>query len=160
MADVAVDRIAIGLTCKSDVELLSMPFPNNLYQPGCGNTLYNAGCTVSKASYQIASAVAAGSTAQVLNAAGFTRPTGYYEIGTVTMTSGALLGQVRPIKIFTLGSPSVITLMRPFPAAPAVGDTMTVLPGCDKLQATCTTKFNNLAHFRGMPGIPAPERYA
>jgi uncharacterized phage protein (TIGR02218 family) len=73
------------------------------------------------------------------------------------MTSGALAGQQRPIKKYTLGTPNTLELMRPFPTAPAPGDTMDVAPGCDKLKATCTTKFSNLAHFRGEPFIPAPE---
>lgn len=157
VADVAADRVAVVLTCKSDVELLDMPFPKNLYQPGCLHTLYDAGCALNKAFFTFTSTVLAGSTAQVIQESTLVSATGYNDLGTVTMTSGLLLGQVRPIKSYVAGSPNVLTLMRPFPAAPAPGDTMAVAPGCDKLQSTCTTKFNNLGRFRGMPYIPAPE---
>jgi hypothetical protein len=39
----------------------------------------------------------------------------------------------------------------------ASGATFTVRAGCDKTQGTCTTKFSNLARFRGMPYIPVAE---
>lgn len=34
------------------------------------------------------------------------------------------------------------------------GDTFTIYPGCDHLSATCNSKFNNLANFKGQPNIP------
>lgn len=157
VADIDGDRTKLELTCKSDVELLDAPFPRNVYQPNCANTLFDSVCTLNRVTFTTATAAQTGSTAKILNDTGLSQPTGYYDLGTVTMTSGALLGMQRPIKAYVLGSPNTIELMRPFPAAPAAGDTMDVAPGCDKLQTTCTTKFSNLAHFRGEPFVPAPE---
>jgi len=51
----------------------------------------------------------------------------------------------------------VLTLSRPLLNIPIAGDTYTLYAGCDKLQATCSGKFNNLVHFRGFPYIPASE---
>lgn len=158
VADVDADRVSIVLACKSDVELLDTPFPRNLYQPTCDHTLFDTGCTLLRVTFTTATAAETGSTAKILNDLGLTQPTGYYDLGTVTMTSGALVGLTRPIKAYTLGSPSTIELLRPFPVAPAPADTMDVAPGCDKLQVTCDTKFANLARFRGQPFIPAPEQ--
>lgn len=158
IADVEGDRASVRLTCKSDVELLDTPFPINVYQPTCSHTLFDGGCTLSRAAFTTNTTVGASSTAQRLNNTGLVAATGYYDLGTVAMTSGVLRGQQRPIKAYTLGSPNTIVLMRPFPVAPAAGDTMAVAPGCDKLQTTCTNKFANLAHFRGEPFIPAPEQ--
>ncbi len=158
VADVDADRSSIELTCKSDVELLDTPFPRNVYQPTCGFTLFDSFCALSRAAFTTASAAESGSTAKVLNDLTLTQASGYFDLGTVTMTSGALAGQSRPIKAYTLGSPSTIELLRPIPAAPAAGDTMDVVPGCDKRQVTCDTKFANLARFRGQPYIPAPEQ--
>jgi uncharacterized phage protein (TIGR02218 family) len=157
IADVEGDRVSVRLTCKSDVELLDTPFPRNVYQANCAHTLFDSGCALSRAAFTTNTTVGAGSTAQTLLESALVAVSGYYDLGTVTMTSGLLRGQQRPIKAYTLGSPNAIVLMRPFPAAPALGDTMAVVPGCDKLQTTCTTKFANLAHFRGEPFIPAPE---
>lgn len=157
VADVDADRAILELTCKSDVELLDAPFPRNVYQPNCANTLFDSVCTLNRATLTAATAAETGSTAKILNDIGLSAASGYYDLGTVTMTSGALVGQQRPIKAYLLGSPNTIELMRPFPTAPAPGDTMDVAPGCNKLQTTCDTKFSNLAHFRGEPFVPAPE---
>jgi hypothetical protein len=56
------------------------------------------------------------------------------------MTSGALAGQQRPIKAYTLGSPSTIELLRPFPPRRRRATRWTSRPGCDKLQATCSIR--------------------
>ena len=48
-------------------------------------------------------------------------------------------------------------LLVPLPALPAIGDTLTVYPGCDKTKTTCAGKFGNLVHFQGQPYIPVPE---
>jgi uncharacterized phage protein (TIGR02218 family) len=52
---------------------------------------------------------------------------------------------------------SNFTLLNPLPLVPSAGDAFTAYPGCDKTQATCTTKFANLGAFRGFPFIPQPE---
>ena len=158
VAQVEADRATVELTCTSDVELLEAPFPRNVYQPTCAHTLYDAGCALNKAFFTYGSTVRAGSTAKILNETTLTDPTGWYNLGTVTMTSGALTGQIRPVKAYTSGSPSTIELLRPFPTAPAPGDTMDVAPGCDKRQGTCDTKFTNIGRFRGEPFIPVPEQ--
>ena len=158
VADVEADRLTLELTCKSDVQLLDTPWPRNVYQPSCANTLFDGVCTLSRAAFTVATTAGAGSTANNLTESALSNPTGYFDLGTVTMTSGALAGQERPIKRYTAGSPNTIELLRPFTAAPAPGDTMNVVPGCNKLQTTCDTKFANLAHFRGEPYIPPPEQ--
>ena len=39
----------------------------------------------------------------------------------------------------------------------AVGDAFTVTAGCDKLFATCQSRFSNSANFRGFPHIPGND---
>lgn len=43
---------------------------------------------------------------------------------------------------------------QPLAALPAVGDTLSVVAGCDKTFATCRAKFANGVNFRGFPHIP------
>jgi hypothetical protein len=54
----------------------------------------------------------------------------------------------------------------PFPSAPSAGDSISVLLGCDKSVAMCSSgKFftapathgSNLPHYRGAPFVPNPE---
>lgn len=141
--------------CKvhSDLELLNIQMPKNVYQGGCVHTLYDAGCTISKAAFQVSSAVAAGSTRSLINSA-LAQASGYFDLGTIVFSSGANNGVKRTVKSYT---PGVMQLSYPLPTLPSNGDTFVAAPGCDKTQATCTTKFSNLPNFRGFPYIPIPE---
>ena len=41
--------------------------------------------------------------------------------------------------------------------APAVGDMVEIMEGCDKSFATCTARFANAANFRGEPHLPGMD---
>lgn len=138
---------------KSDLELLNVKIPRNVYQPSCLHTLYDTGCGLTKASFAAATTAASGSTKQVLNC-GLAQAAAYFDQGTITFTSGANNGVTRNVKSYT---PGVVTLSYPLPSTPAIGDGFTAYPGCDKRQATCSGKFANLVNFRGFPYVPVPE---
>lgn len=156
IADVEIGRSMLKLTIKSDIELLNVHMPRNLYQPGCLHELFDVGCTLSSGSFVVSGTVSAGTTASQVNAT-LAQATGYFDMGVLTMTSGALNGKKQTVKTYTNGTPSSLVLLSAFQVAPTIGDTFTLLPGCDKSQSTCTTKFSNLTHFRGMPYIPQAE---
>lgn len=155
ISDVEIGRSMLKLTVKSDIELLNVQMPRNLYQPGCLHELFDAGCTLNPASFRVSGAVTS-ATASVINAT-LAQATGYFDMGVITMTSGVLNGLSLTVKSYVNGTPSVITLLTAFRQAPAGGDTFTILPGCAKTQSVCTNTFNNLVHFRGQPYIPQPE---
>ncbi len=46
-----VGRTGAKITVKAYTELLNINMPRSLYQPGCINTLYDPGCTLSKAAF-------------------------------------------------------------------------------------------------------------
>ena len=50
------------------------------------------------------------------------------------------------------------TLYDEFPYAIAIGDTVLVTKGCDKLYTTCRDTFANLINFQGFPYVPVPEQ--
>lgn len=156
VGEVTPSRDEIQLQVKSDLELLEQQMPRNVYQPGCVHTLYDTGCTLARAAFQISGTVLAGSTASSILAT-LAQASGYFELGTITFTSGVLSGLTKTVKTFTAGSPATIVPMLAFTKAPAAGDTFTIVPGCDKQQSTCTNKFANLAHFRGYPYVPKGE---
>lgn len=154
VAESTVSRTEARLTVRSDLEILNTQMPRNLYQPGCGNTLFDAGCGLVKSAFAVNSAVAAGSTLVLINCA-LAEASGWYDLGTVTFTGGPNAGVSRSVKKYL---PGALTLSYPLPKQPTVGDTFTAYPGCDKQQATCASaKFNNLTRFRGFPYIPEPE---
>lgn len=55
-------RTVTKLTVKSLLELLDIPMPRNIYQPGCLHTLYDAGCTLNKSSFSTNMTCGAGGT--------------------------------------------------------------------------------------------------
>lgn len=141
------------ITVSSWTVLLNVSMPPDVYQAGCLHTLYDAGCTVSSATYAVAGTVTGASTSTVL-ATGVASATGYLDQGSLVMTSGAASGASRAIRSNVGGS---ITLVSPLPGVVAVGDTFTAYPGCDLRSTTCAAKFANLIHFKGTPFVPVPE---
>jgi len=153
VADVECTRTEVRLIINSDLELLNIALPRNIYQAGCIHSLYDNGCALQSAAFTANGAVTSGSTVSSINcnlAAG----AAYYELGTISFTSGANTGLTRAVKSYTTGNvvPSI-----PLPEAPVAGDLFVIKPGCDKLADTCDTKFANLGNFRGYPTIPVPE---
>ncbi len=153
VSEAQFSRTEANVKVKSDLELLNIQMPRNLYQPSCLHTLFDASCGKIKSSFAAAAVVAAGSTKAILNC-GLGQASGYFDQGTVTFTGGVNNGVTRTIKIYT---PGVVVLSYPLQAAPANGDTFNAYPGCDKTQDTCTNKYANVANFRGQPYIPIPE---
>lgn len=153
VGEIQIDRMKVNLSINGYTELFNQPLPRNLYQANCLNTLYDSACTLNQASYAVSGTVSSGSTGISINC-GLGQATGYFNLGKFLMTSGVNSGLWRTVKLYTNGSPSVISIGVPFYTPPSNGDTFTIYPGCDKTMATCTSKFSNLANFRGFPFIP------
>lgn len=152
-SDTSVESLTAREIVRSFMELLNTQLPRNLYQPPCGNTLYDTACGVSRAAFAAFSAVASGSTRQVLNCA-LANAAGYFDIGEIVMTSGQNLGVIRTVKTY---APGVVNLAYPLPKPVTVGDSFTIYPGCDRREVTCDTRFGNKPRFRGTPYVPVPE---
>ncbi len=151
VAELKNSRNSVQITVNSTLQLLNLKMPRNLWQPGCLHTLYDTDCGATRSG--AAATVASGSTAIVLNC-GLSQAARWFDQGYIEFTSGALMGEKRTIKSYT---PGTLQLLMPLPAIPVVGAGFTAYPGCDKTQATCQTKFGNLAHFRGFPYIPSAD---
>jgi uncharacterized phage protein (TIGR02218 family) len=151
----SIDAVRTKITFNIDgfTTVLNQPFPRNVYQASCLNTLYDSACTINQASYMVNGIVSSGSTGGVINS-NLTNATGYFDLGKMKFTSGVNSGLWRSIKSYTNGSPSVLNINVPLYTPPANGDTFIIYPGCDRTMPTCTNKFSNLANFRGQPFIP------
>lgn len=143
-------------TVKSMLERLNVMVPRQQYQGQCLATVYDPECGKSSAAFTVAgSATSAATLGRTKFSTSLGQSAGYFDLGTLTFTSGANAGVSRTVKSHAAGGD--ITLLSPLPAQVAAGDAFIVLPGCDGLQSTCVTKFNNLARFKGQPYIPKPE---
>lgn len=90
-----------------------------------------------------------------------TEPDGWWENGTIEITSGTNNGVTREIKTFTQGSPvsgSFDTYL-PFPYDLAGNETYIVVAGCRRDRSTdCITKFNNIKNMRAEPFTPGVDK--
>jgi uncharacterized phage protein (TIGR02218 family) len=151
----AVDRIgrtSAKLTVNSDLVLLDIDMPRNVYQPTCLHTLYDSGCTLVKNAFGTNGTVGSGSTATVIN---WTGASANFQQGSITFTSGVNEGVTATVG--AVAAAASLTLLYVLQSAPSAGDTFTVYYGCDHTPGTCSGKFNNLANFRGFPYVPPPQ---
>ncbi len=150
-----VSRSTAELEVASYLELLNVNMPRSVYQPGCQNTLYDSGCTLSQTAYSREATVLSGSTTTSLNLSlGAGTYDGVFSLGGLLGIVGANSHVLRTVKSWD-GNTAV--LVSPLAHAPVVGDTFQIWPGCDKTQNTCDKGFDNLVNFRGFPYIPQPE---
>lgn len=79
-----------------------------------------------------------------------------FNSGTITWVTGANAGQTVEVKNYDLPTGEII-LWLPLPHEIAVGDTYTILPGCNLLFSTCKNTFNNVVNFGGFPDLPGVD---
>jgi len=152
----SIEMQGFELQCKNDAARFDVLMPRNLVQPGCLHTLYDAGCTVSKAAFTKTATVTGvnGDGSLACTVTGGVPASSYYDKGALIVTSGDNANVVRDIKTNSAGN---FYLFAPLPFPILAGATITVRPGCDKQQPTCSSKYANLPNFLGMPYVPAPE---
>ncbi len=165
---VGIITIFAGLTAAVDVNdtmvsimsddyraLLGASQPSNIYQGGCGHTLFDAGCTLDEVLFRTPATLIAGSTRSVLQSAAIAAPgSGTFALGRVVMTSG--LNESFSRTIVSWDGSGGFSLLNPLPFDVAVGDTFDAYTGCDKTQAACIL-FGNKPNYGGESYIPAPE---
>lgn len=154
VSDVSGSRSAVKVDVKSDIELLNVSSPRNIYQAGCMRTLYDGGCKVNREKFTVNGRVTANSATGTELACNLTQADGWFNQGVIKFTSGRNAGLSRTVKEHKGGRLS-FALRLPFP--PQSGDVFKIYPGCDKRQETCGKKFDNIVHFRGFPYIPAAD---
>lgn len=90
----------------------------------------------------------------------FLSASGFFAGGKMTIltSSGAGLGNVgisMDVKAYTEGQ---ITLQLPLPYPCQVGDTYSIVAGCDKTRPTCRDRYNNIANSDAVYDLPGHDR--
>lgn len=158
VANIDLDRTRATITINSHIEMLSRPMPRNVYSSSCRHTLFDTGCSLSRASFS-----AAGTVGTVTNNGSFqtnlAQALDYFSLGYLTWLTGANVGFSKTIRSYAGGgvSAGAIVLIAPMPFTVVSGDTFTAYAGCDKSMTTCDTKFGNKLNYGGTPYIPVPE---
>ena len=128
-----VGRTNAKITVVSDLVLLDMDMPKNLFSPTCLHVLYDAGCTLSASSVAIA----------------------FHQQGYLVFNGGANDGIRVTVKSVVPGVS--FSLAYPMPDAVSTGDTFLAFEGCAHTQANCQNQFANLINFRAFPFVPPPQ---
>ena len=137
------------------------------FQAGCDAALGDGRCGVN---LEAAAFRGAGAVTDILRDRAFTASelgsimAGWFAHGTVEWTSGANAGRRAEVLAHDLVDGLAILTLLEAPVRPVgEGDGFIARAGCDKRVATCSTKFANVANFRGFPHIPGQDtilRYA
>ena len=107
-------------------------------------------CGLSSAAFTFTGAVTSVETNKWKFTTGLSQADGYFSAGLLTFNTGNNAGLTVTIKKQVGGQ---LELFIPTAFSIQVGDTFTVVAGCDKTLATCKAKFNNVANFGGFPHI-------
>lgn len=153
-------RIAGGecvFTVASLAGVLERPLLRVITSPTCNNAIYDRLCGVDPASYiqgPFAVDAITGAVLEVSEAAA--EADGYFTAGVAIVVTGNAAGERLFIADHTGDE---LTLLHPPPAGLDVADTVQLLPGCDGLEATCASKFNNRDFFMGFPRVPVTNPF-
>lgn len=130
-----------------------------IYTPECDADLGDARCGVAMAGYTHTGAVGTVTDRRqfTISGAAAGKAGDYYNYGKIVFSSGACDGIALQVEDYN-GTNDTITLIEPLPFDPANGDTFTLYAGCDRRLSTCSTRFSNVANFRGFPDIPGMDQ--
>lgn len=150
------DHLTAAFEVRAMTEMLNKQMPADIHQDTCNNDLYDDVCGANPATFTHSGTAGTVTDNKRFVLSGVSQANGYFALGKIWFTSGQNAGQPpRTVKSYVGG---VIEVFQPFPYPIAPGDACTARAGCDKLQATCSTKFNRLTSgFQATPYIPVPE---
>ena len=138
-------------------------------RPECRHDFCDSGCTLVAADYTVTgtvSAVASQTAFNISSLAG-TFPTDYFSNGKITFTAGGNTGY--PLRIDSYDTATgAFTLRTPAPYLPVIGDTASIIAGCQKRLTDCqdrtendgTTTVNNVLNFGGFSSMPTLESFS
>jgi uncharacterized phage protein (TIGR02218 family) len=82
----------------------------------------------------------------------------WFTRGLMTWLTGANAGRKAEVRLHSKSGEAVMIELWQRPAEPVVvGDTFSIVAGCDKQFATCRAKFGNVPNFRGFPHVPGND---
>ena len=151
-----INRNKIAFQCADYCYLLNVKVPTRIIQANCPWGFCDVICGLSASSYTTTFTAAIGTTGWVMvPVTAFSHPTGYFTQGVVTCLTGSNIGLSQCVKLHD--SSGNLEVMYPWIFPVSVGDTFSVIAGCDKSLTTCGQKFSNQVRFGGMPLVPPPQ---
>jgi uncharacterized phage protein (TIGR02218 family) len=153
VADVKVAEGVATFTVNNAAQLVNRTIPRYTHQSLCNHQLYGSLCKAVRATYEVTDTVVDVGVADLMwveFADVAVKPADYYTGGVMTWVDPNGLTRKRFIMRDDVPN-SRVYLLSPFPFAFAIGDSIEVVPGCDRQYATCRDKFANTQNFGGFP---------
>lgn len=147
-----VGRTEGKVKVRSDLALLNIPMPRNLYGASCQHVLFDSGCKLVKADFAVQGEVESGSTESVIKWA-LAGATPSFSLGTIYLETSTGVTFSRTIRQATS---TELILTYPLGFTPEVGDQFVAYPGCPRTLEACDT-FGNRPNFKGFPFVPTAE---
>jgi uncharacterized phage protein (TIGR02218 family) len=127
-----------------------------LYSPSCRAVLGDARCKVALAGFTVTGTITTVTSNRIIEDSTRTEASGWFSGGEITFTSGANNGLKMEVKEYVVGSDIVLVL--PMPYDIQIGDSYSMIAGCDKTLGACKDKFSNILNFRGEPTVPGTDK--
>lgn len=151
-----VGQQSATLNVKSDLVLLNMQMPRDLYEANCKNTWGDPICGVDQSDWAVSTTALTGSTRTKLNWAGASK---HYELGKIHVENGDAVVRVRTVSRVVPGV--AIYLAYPLDFDPITSQAFTIYPGCprnmDDTYGCPKYHVDWEQHFKGFPFIPVAE---
>lgn len=139
------------LSCAPLLYRLRRKVPAFTFQSQCNHALYRSGCDVVPGTFRVTGVVSTVTADQIEVGAAASKPDGWFNNGYVERSDGS-----RRFILQHIGD--TLTLHWPF-ADLVSGETVDVYAGCQRTEAICLSKFNNVVNHLGFPRIPTQNPY-
>lgn len=130
------------------------------YSPECRADLYDTRCGVSPVGFTSSGVVDVVASNRQFTATITPNPGNYlFNLGRVTWTSGLNVGQTFDVldQYGANATQDIILTAIATKQSISIGDTFSIVQGCDKRPITCRDKFSNMLRFRGEPHVPGND---
>lgn len=147
MVDMRVSKGIVTITFEDILRFISRSICRVRMQSLCNNSLFDATCALDSEDFALTKNVVV--DGKILTNNDFNSfPSGYFTLGRCSYNGIT--------RIITRHDGDEIEIARPIHGL-VTNESVTVLPGCDKLPETCYNRFSNIDNFVGMPYIPLKD---
>lgn len=145
-----ITRSSAKVNVKSDLLLLNIQMPKNLFQPSCVHTLFDPGCTLNRDDFKVSGTTQAGTTRTKIVWSGATAG---LALGRIDIEDSSGVLTIRTIRK-VVGN--TLYLANPLDFDPSDNMLFSAYPGCKRSLDRCK-EFSNDEHFKGFPFVPLTE---
>lgn len=150
-----VGRQSATINVKSDLVLLDVQMPRDLFVPNCKNTWGDSQCGVNQEDWAVIGTVGADPTRSIIPWSGVDP---MYALGKIHVTSG--VDMATRVRTISRVDGANLYLSYPLDFDLIAGDTFTAYPSCKRLKDSCIDfhgEPNWRARFKGFPFVPVAE---